>query len=79
MSWSITRVENIQRKLRLAKNILHDWHVNRSELRILEVIFYFHQHFMRIIYDLGTIEFISRRSEDVRIRFLLVGEFTSDI
>ena len=43
------------------------------------MIFYFHQHFMRIIYDLGTIEFISWGSVDVRIRFLLVGEFTSDI
>ena len=71
--------ETIQRKFRLALNILHDWHVNRCELRIPEVIFYFHQHFMRIIYGLGTIEFISGRSVDVRIRFLLVGDFTSDI
>ena len=34
---------------------------------------------MRIIYGLGTIEFISWRSVGVRIRFLLVGKFTSDI
>ena len=32
---------------------------------------------MRIIYGLGKIEFISWRSVDVRIRFLLVGEFHS--
>ena len=43
------------------------------------MIFCFHQHFMRIIYGLGTIEFIGWRSVDVRMRFPLVGEFISDI
>ena len=72
-------MRKIQIKFRVAKNILHDWHVNRSQLRIPEVIFDFHQHFMRIIYGLGTIEFISWRSVGDRIRFLLVGECISVI
>ena len=33
---------------------------------------------MRIMYGLDTIEFISWRSVDVRIRFMLVGEFVFD-
>ena len=34
---------------------------------------------MRIKYGLGTIEFIIWKSVGVSVRFLLVGEFTSDI
>ena len=67
------------RKFRLAENILNDYNVNRSRFRIPDVLFYFHQHFMRIIYGLSTIEFIGWRSVDATIRFLSVEELTSDI
>ena len=52
--------------------------MNRSAIR-MPFFFYFPQHVMRIIYGLGTIEFISWRSVSATIGNLLAGEFTSDI